>query len=159
MLPKNCQLYRFVCPKCCKKFRQRGSLKKHTKANACPSQPFACIYCDQWYMYYKSVIKHIRQNRCRAINNFRATHDSTVLACESGIGKEVDKHIVTFDQSPTGVQKVGGANIATSQNPPGFVERSPDSHSAKIDDNKQNTMGGYQSDSYSCTQCKKIFKR
>ena len=47
VLPKNCQLYRFVCPKCCKKFRQRGSLKKHTKANACPSQPFACIYCNQ----------------------------------------------------------------------------------------------------------------
>ena len=61
LLPKNYQIYRFVCPKCGKRFRQRGSLKKHTRANVCPSQPFACIYCDQCYTDYKSVTKYIRK--------------------------------------------------------------------------------------------------
>ena len=92
------------------------------------------------------MTKHIPQNRCRAINNFCATQDSTVLACESHIGKEVDKHIVTFHQSPTGVRKVGGANMATNLNPPRFMERPPDSLPAKTGADKQNTTGGYQSD-------------
>ena len=38
-LPKNCQLYRFVCPKYCKKFRQKGSLKKHIKPMSIPVNP------------------------------------------------------------------------------------------------------------------------
>ena len=65
-------------------------------------KPALPIYIfDQRYTHYKSITKYIRQNCCRALNKFLATNDSTVLACESNIGKEVDKHIVTFDHAPT----------------------------------------------------------
>ena len=110
------------------------------------------------HTYYKSVTKHIRKGHCRAINNFRATRDSTILACESNVGKEVDRHIVTKDQSPTGVRKVGGANVVTNQNSPGFMEESPDNRPAKENVGKQNILGKYQSDNYTCPQCKKKFK-
>ena len=32
-LPKNCQMYHYMCPKCSKKFRQESSMKKHTEAD------------------------------------------------------------------------------------------------------------------------------
>ena len=150
-LPKNCQLYQFECPKCCKKFRQIGSLKKHVRANECPSQPFVCIYCDQRYTQYKSVVKHIRENRCRAVNTYRNTHDSSVLACESDVGSEIDKHIVRVDNSPTGIQRVDGVSMTTSQKQPGIMEKSPDNRAAKVDNNKLNTGDGGRPDIHSCT--------
>ena len=108
-------------------------MKRHTEADNCPNQPFACMYCDQKYTYYKSVTKHIWRGSCRALNNYRVTRDSLVLARESNVGKEVNRHMVT----------VTDQNIP---NEPGFVEVSPDNLPAKENVGKQNIMGKIHTD-------------